>query len=364
MLYFNYLLRKTSGQFFGIITILISLIWFSRAISFMKYITENGIGIGKFFYLFLLILPWLLIFIIPVSIFIAVIIVYNNMTKSNEITILKNSGLTKLKIVKPIISLSVFISIICFFITFYAMPYANKQLRIMRIDFANNYASLAFKPKTFETINNLTLYIKNRDDNNRLYGIMLNDERSDKFAITITAQYGDIVVRNNSAFLYMENGTVQRYSYDKNVTEILNFDSYVFNLTRDKNKDSQIVWKANERYFDELLNPQDDLDEKTRNKIRSEIHERIVYPLLPIVLVLIAGAGILYGDFNRRGNIRNLAMTIISGVIFMTLIIFSSELIEDSAKNTPFLYLVIITFIIGSLIVLKERNIKAVKNNE
>ena len=121
MLYFNYLFKKTLYQFLAIISILVSLIWFSRAISFMKYITENGISIGKFFYLFILILPWLLIFIVPISIFIAVIMVYGKMIKSNEITILKNSGLTKFQISKPIISLAILASIFCFIISFYLM---------------------------------------------------------------------------------------------------------------------------------------------------------------------------------------------------------------------------------------------------
>lgn len=358
MLYFNYLFKKTLNQFFVIISILISLIWFSRATTFMKYVTENGVGIEKFLYLFVLILPWLLIFIIPVSIFISVIIVYNNLNKSNEITILKNSGLTKLKIAKPVIILSILVSILSFFITFYLMPYANKQLRIMRIDFINNYASLTFKPKTFETINNLTIYIKDRDENNNLYGIMLNDERSKKYSVTITAQIGNIVVRDNSAYLVMENGSVQRYNNSKKVSEILYFDSYVFNLTRDKNKDIDIIWKPSERYFDELINPKDDIDEKTKNKIRSEIHERIVYPLSSIILSLIAVSGVLYGHFSRRGNFKSIIFTALLGVLFIGLIIFCSELIENSAQNIPIIYGVVVFFTLISLFLLKERRVK------
>ncbi len=343
MLYFNYLFKKTLNQFLAIISILITLIWFSRAIAFMRYITENGIGIGKFFYLFILILPWLLIFIIPVSMFIAVIMVYSGMIKTNEITILKNSGLTKMQISKPIIFLAILTSIFCFITSFYLMPMANKEMRLMRIDFANNYASLAFNPKTFETINDLTIYIKDRDQNNQLYGIMLNDDRSQKYSITITAQKGEIIANQNGVYLFMEDGTVQRFNYEKNNSEILNFDSYVFNLTRDKGKDSQVQWKAKERYFHELINYEDDLDENRIKKIRSEIHERLTYPLLPIVLSMIATAAILFGDFSRRGNLKNIVFASLCGILFMVLNIVSYELIENSAKFTPFLYINLIT---------------------
>ncbi len=324
----------------------------------MKYITENGISIGKFFYLFILILPWLLIFIVPISIFIAVIMVYGKMIKSNEITILKNSGLTKFQISKPIISLAILASIFCFIISFYLMPFANKQLRLMRIDFANNYASLAFNPKTFETINNLTIYIKDRDENNRLYGIMLNDERSKKNSITITAESGDIVAQDSSVYLYMENGTVQRYNYDKNSTEILSFDSYVFNLTRDKARDGEIQWKSKERYFHELLNYEDGLPDKTIKKIRSEIHERITYPMLPLILTFIAIAAILYGDFSRRGNVKNVVTAALCGIVFMALNITSYEMIENSSKLTPILYINIAIALILAFIFIYDKNHK------
>ncbi len=219
MLYFNYLQRKTLNQFLSIATILISLIWFSRAISFMKYVTENGIAMGDFFYLFILILPWLLMFIIPVSLFIAVLLIYYNLLKNNEISILKNAGLSKLMIARPVIILSVIITFISYFLTFYIMPYANKELRLMKVDFVNNYATMAFNPNSFETINNLTIYVKDKDENNKLYGVMINDKRSKLNSITITAQTGDIITKSDAIYLIMKNGTVQRYNYQKKIVK-------------------------------------------------------------------------------------------------------------------------------------------------
>ena len=205
------------------------------------------------------------------------------MIVGNEITILKNSGLTKLAICKPIFSLALLSSAICFSISFYFMPYANKELRLSRVDFKNNYANLAFNPQTFETLNRLTIYAKNRDENNNLFGILLHDERDSQYSITITAKSGNIVTENKSAMLYMESGTLQKFNYANYKSEILNFDNYVFNLTESQKNEDAMRWKPKERYFSELLNPEDNSDEDDLKKYWAEIHQRITYPLLPII---------------------------------------------------------------------------------
>ncbi len=97
-LYNRYIFSKTLTLFISIMVLLIALIWFSRAISFVSYITENGVEVQQIISLFVLILPWLLLFIVPVSLFVAILIIFNRLIVNNEITILKNSGLTKISI--------------------------------------------------------------------------------------------------------------------------------------------------------------------------------------------------------------------------------------------------------------------------
>jgi lipopolysaccharide export system permease protein len=354
-LYSKYIFNKTLAGFGGIIAILISLIWFSRAITFVKYVTENGVELKQFFYLFLLILPWLLLFIVPVSLFAAILMIYNRLNSGNEITILKNSGLTKISISRPIASLTIATSIFCFIVSFYLMPYANRELRLSRIDFQNNYTNLSFNPQTFETLRNLTIYAKDRDEKNNLFGILLHDERSSKYSITITAKSGNIVTEDSSALLYMKEGTVQKFNYDTQKTEILNFDDYVFNLTENHKSDKGFYWKAKERYLHELINPEDDLEEEELARFRTEIHQRITYPLLPIIFSIIAAACVLRGNFSRHGNIFNIVLAATIAVSFLLSIMFIYSLIESSVKFTPLLYLDFAIFFLVSLNLLREK---------
>ena len=214
MIYQAYLFRTSLINWLGITLILIILIWFSRAIPFINFVTENGIKILDFFYLFVLILPWILIYLLPISFFIAILLSLNKLQQNNEITILKNCGLSNLKIAQPIIFFGLILTLFTYFLSFYLMPLANKQLRISRHNIQENYTNISFTPQTFENLHQITIYTKNRDEKNNLYGILINDQRQKDYAITLTAEFGNLIAKNDSVLLKLRNGTLQRYNLE------------------------------------------------------------------------------------------------------------------------------------------------------
>ncbi len=344
-LYNKYIFSKVAVAFLALMSLLVILIWFSRTISFVKYITENGVELQQFSLLFVLILPWLLLFIIPISFFVAVILIYNRLLLNNEITALKNTGLTKIAIGKSAIFLSMFLTLFCFFISFYLMPVANKRLRLERTNFENNYSNISFSKGAFEGLKSMTIYVRDKDENNRLYGILLHDERSLEQAVTITAKTGNLKFENGSLLLYMQDGTLQRLRYKENKEEILNFDDYVFNLTeRNKSEGMKRRWKPKERFLHELINPNDDSDEQDILQYKIELQQRFTYPLMSLVLTMIALAMILRGDLNRHGNGVNIALAAFVGISFLAITIAMYRLLETSLALTPLLYIEMLAF--------------------
>jgi lipopolysaccharide export system permease protein len=235
------------------------------------------------------------------------------------------------------------------------MPYANKELRISRNNIQDNYANLAFNPQTFESLKELTIYARNRNEFNPLFGILLHDERSLDHSITITAKTGKIVAEDKSALLYMEDGTVQKFNYSDKKSEILNFDNYVFNLTENQKSSTKLRWKAKERYLHELLNP-DNESEFESNKYRAEIHQRLTYPLLPITFSLIALGFILRGKFSRRGNLENIVLAILTSTSFLILTFITYDFIESSPNFIIFLYLNFALFTMFGIKLLDENS--------
>ena len=232
-------------------------------------------------------------------------------------------------------------------------------MRTVRTNFENNYSNLSFSKGAFEKLKNLTIYVKDKNDNNQLFGILLHDGRNSEVSTTITAKTGNLKFESASLLLYMQDGTVQRFAYKDNKEEILSFDNYVVNLS-DNNKDNSLQkrWKAKERFVNELLNPADDstFDDKIQYQI--ELQQRITYPLMSTILVMVALAFILRGDLNRRGNNFNIVAAIIVGILFLGITIMIYRLLETSLALIPMLYLHLIIFFVIAFYELKANTYK------
>jgi lipopolysaccharide export system permease protein len=278
------------------------------------------------------------------------------MISHNEIVILKNAGLDKFTLAKPAILIATICCLLCFLISFFLMPYANKKLRTIRNDFQHNYANLLISPGIFENLNSLTIYAKDRDQKNQLMGVLIYDNRNPEYSTTITSESGNINQKGSAILLYLTSGTAQRFSHQTKKSDILHFDSYVINLKDSNQGEILLKWKANERYIDELLHPTEDSTKRDLREYYIEIHQRITYPLLSIVFTLIGCAFILSGKFKRHGNAIHNIKAVAVAVTFTGILIGGYNVVEKSPNLTPLLYLNILFFMIMSLFMLISRN--------
>jgi len=352
MIYQKYLLKQNLQYFLLISTILICLVWFSKAVSFLNLITENGISLKQFLQLFIFISPWILSYILPFSLLIANILAINNLQQNSEITVLKSCSVSNFNLAKPIILLGLLVSLASYSIAFYFMPYANRQLKFFRNNLQENYSNIALHSSVFENIKNTTIYAQKREQDN-LFGLFIYDQSNDDYSVTITAQTAKLNATNNSLKLILNNGTLQKYDYNNEKTEILYFQQYSFNLNENENeKESSIVLKPNERYFHELLYPEPNLSSDYLSKLDVEIHQRLIFPITSFVFSLLAGIFLLRNYSIRNKNIKNTAYFLSYSLgFFISNIAFKS--ISQNNSNYTFLnYLSCLMFIIVPFFIL------------
>ena len=358
MIYKSYLFKTTFVNWLQIMIVLIVLIWFSRVVAFISLVTDNGIAIGDFLNLFILILPWMLIYLVPISFLIALILSYGKLMRASEITIFKICGLNNFQIAKPIITMSFFLMVINYILSFYLMPLSNKKLRILRNNFQENYSNISFVPMTFENINQIVIYTKKRDKNNNLYGIVINDGRSKNYSITITAEYGNLDIKEGNVGLNLTNGTFQRLKYDTMNSEILKFDNYNFSLNNKSYDIAALKWKPNERFIDELIFPEANISNSDYIKIQAEIHKRINDPLISAIFALIISAIMLRAKNSRTGNFYNVMAGIAISTTYITLLIFSYRLSDKSFDLFYLPYVINLFFFTISFLMLFIHNRK------
>jgi lipopolysaccharide export system permease protein len=344
MIYQSYIFKNSLFNWLSTTFILLILIWFSKAISFLNLVTENGINIKDFFYLFILILPWIMIYILPIAFLGSSILTLNKLNNLSEIIIFKNCGLTNLKIARPLIYLGLVISIISYFLSLYLMPLANKKLKISKNIIKDNYTNISFTPQTFENFNNISIYSSSRE-NNQMSGLFIHDNNNKQYSLTLTAKTGKLIVNDDQVYLKLNNGTLQKFTYDDKKTETLNFDSYIFNLNNNNLEFYKYKWKANERYLSELIIYNLNDSPEDIKIYKAEFHKRINEPLLSLVFALITSSLILNMKVSRKNNIFSLIYIFLFNIIYSVILIFSFRL-NEKFENLYFLpYLINLFFI-------------------
>jgi lipopolysaccharide export system permease protein len=345
--YLIYIIRHLTLPTLLITASLTCIIWLTQALRFIDFIVNRGLSIGDFVYITSLLFPSLLLLLVPVSLFIAVIVTYQRLSSDSELVALRAAGLSRWQLAQPAVVVAIFATLFCYAQSLYFLPLSNRQFNDMRAFLRDNYTSVLLQEEVFNTpVDGLTVFVRARDSDNNMQGILVHDNRLPDNPITMMAEEGTLSQGPSGPQFHLVQGI--RQELRRGQISWLNFDSYTLDLSfytgvmRDRERD------PDEKYLGELFDAQ--VSEAERNQLRAEGHQRIVWPLYNLGLALMAVAGLLSGEFNRRGNWRRVAAISIGAVVVALAGVGLRNLVVKEPMLLPMLYVFIGAVIIGSIL--------------
>ena len=205
------------------------IIWLIQALRFIDFIVNRGLSVGDFVYITSLLFPSLLLLLVPISVFIAVLYTYNRLQADSELVVMRASGLSRWQLALPALQIAALATLFCYMISMFLMPLANRQFNDMRAFLQNNYASILLQEEVFNhPVDRLTVFIRERDNEGNLYGILVHDARTEN-PITMMAEKGRLTEGPNGPSFYLESG--MRQEKRKGRVSWLNFDNYSLDIS-------------------------------------------------------------------------------------------------------------------------------------
>jgi lipopolysaccharide export system permease protein len=297
---------------------LTGLVWLTQILKFLDFMLSRGLSLGDFMMLTGLMLPSLLLMLVPVSLCIAVIYTYNKLMVESELIVLNAVGISKWQLAKPALMLGAACTVLCYILALYLMPAANERFQDIRTFFRDKYASVLLEEEVFNNpMDGVTVYIRERDSNNNLLGIMMHDSRDPRGMVTMIADHGRVEQTASGPRFYLEKGMRQQWRNGR--VSWLAFDDYTMDIAF-YGQDVARKRSANERSIGELFS-REGLTEKQAAAYRAEAHQRLTWPLLAISLPLFAVAMLFSSEFNRRGQLRRILISS-GGMVLMVLLYF------------------------------------------
>lgn len=355
MIFDRYLFKSLSfATAFTAIT-LAMIILLTQSLKFLELVINAGASSGAFWVLTLLALPRFFEVILPLALMIATVFIYNRMASDSEVVVMRAAGQSPLKLARPALTLAVIVTMILIGITTYLAPVSLSGMLRMKQVIKAQYSTMFFREGVFNAVGeNLTVYVRSRDKDGELAGIVIYDSRPEQpQPVTIFAKRGVIVISDEGQQVLVYDGSRQVFNPVTNVLDRLNFERYSIDLPESAAVRQR--WREpEERTFTELLRPNPDVqrDMDNRREFVVEAHRRIISPCLAITFCVMSLACLLLGPVDRRGQGRRILLAVVAVITLQGLYLATFNLAVESTGGLVVMYALVFGPMIGALLLL------------
>lgn len=354
--YTKYIIQQVNSYFFAVLFVLIAMVWLTQSLRLIDLITSKGIDLFSFLKITTMLITPLSYIIIPIALLIAVISLISKFSHDRELVVLRNAGLSNYQIAKPIIIYAAIITIFNYAVSLYLMPKSYREFKDMQEMFKNKYLSLFLEEGVFNTqINNLTVYIDQKEDDANFKGIFIYDSRNSQKPKTIMADSGSVTRTNLGPEFLLQNGSQQEESKQTGQVSLVFFDSYRFNLSLFSDVSMIRSYDANELFIHQLL-AAEDASESIRQEFLVHANQRIVWPFYTMVMSLLSMGLMLSGYYSRRTHMmKNIITSLVAAGGIILSFIFNNMAMRSSYL-IPLMYINCLVFFVIGVALLREHH--------
>jgi len=231
---YKYFFNEFVTYFTIILFALASVVWTIQAVNYLDLIIEDGHAFTIYFFYSFLTLSKVLTKLIPFCFLLAAMLTIIKLERDNELIILWTSGLNKIHIVNLIFRISLLVMLLQLLLTSIINPTLLNLSRTLLKNSQLQFIPSLLKEKKFnDTIDNLTIFVKEKDKNNVYKNIFIRDDGSSlsnigSLSSTIIAKSGYMGKDEKSLILF--DGNIQSLEKDGDVN-IIKFQKTVLHLT-------------------------------------------------------------------------------------------------------------------------------------
>lgn len=290
---------------------LTALVWLTQSLRFVELVVNRGLSIAVFLHLTGLLIPSFIVVILPITTYVVVQFIYHRMSGDRELTVMRSVGLSPLALSRPALAVASLSVAAGFVLSLWLVPATLFQFRAYQWEIRNTIAAFLLQEGVFTSVSDkLTVYIRAREANGGMTGIMIDDARDGTAHATILAEKGQLLDSPRGPRVLLFNGSRQEIDHQTGRLNILTFQQNEVDLT-EAARDAGARWREMaEVSLTELLNPNPPSPKDIPRWI-AEGHKRLTMPLTTLSFTLVALYSALAGTFRRHGGMLRPALTVL-----------------------------------------------------
>ncbi len=316
----RYMFRQLSLALIAVTGGLVALIWLTQSLRFVELVVNRGLSFLVFIELTSLLVPGFITVILPITTFVVVLFVYQRLSGDRELTVMRAAGLSPWSVARPALALAAIVIAACTILNILIVPVSYTAFREYQFEIRNRVAAFLLQEGVFTPMSDdLTVYVRSRDRDGTLRGILIEDDRKTNVQATILAERGRLLEGEAGPRVLLQSGSRQEIDRTTGRLNLLTFAENTIDLARTAKGDETRYRDAAEMTMPELSDPANALNARDVGKLRVEAQRRLSAPWTAMSFAAVALLSVLTGAFRRHGNIIRPLVAVLSVVALLAL---------------------------------------------
>lgn len=319
---------------------LVALIWLTQSLRFIEMMVNRGLSLLVFMRLTSLLVPSFVAVILPITTYVVVQFIYQRLAGDRELTAMRAAGMSPWAVARPALALAALSTLACYGLNLWLVPESSSAFRQYQFEIRNRIAAFLLQDGVFNTVSDdITIYVRSRDPDGTLHGILIDDGRQATNHATVLAERGRLIPSKTRPRVVLQNGSRQEIDEQTGRLNMLTFAESTYELTEAGRSEEQRIRDASEMSIAELLHPNPDVvNPLDFSKLRVEAHRRLSAPLTAMSFALVALVSVLTGRFRRHGGLLRIAIAVLLIVGLLALELASLNLAARAPRLMPLIW--------------------------
>jgi lipopolysaccharide export system permease protein len=203
----------------------------------------------------------------------------------------------------------------------------------------NRIAAFLLQDGVFTPISDdVTVYVRSRDPDGTLRGVLIDDARNKAAHATILAEHGQLVEGADGLNVLLYDGSRQEVEPQTGRLNILTFHENVVDLSSPSRAQNERVMGMSEVSLDALLHPPQTLSRIDYARWIAEAHKRMTTPITAVSFALVALLSVLTGTFRRHASVLRPLISVGGVVALLALSLALQTLAARDNATVPLLW--------------------------
>jgi lipopolysaccharide export system permease protein len=252
----RYILRRMASLTFWSLAAVTLLVMTTQVLIRVDVLTTTGQAIGAFMLLAATIIPSVISIVAPFALLIGVGQVLSGMNSDSELVVVEAAGARPATVLKPVMALSVTLSILVLLVSNFVEPWSNRKLYDVLAQAQSDLFSVAVRSGTFMQLENgLHVQVNEKLPGGALSGIFLSDTRAEGTEAIYYAKNGVIRPVGETNVLLLLDGELQQRDLSNDQISIVTFTSYALDMAAFVPAGQSAARRPKEQSTAYLLNP-------------------------------------------------------------------------------------------------------------